>query len=181
MKDTAPTLEEIAEVKSVFESSSFKELDEMAFFSDKRKMIITKNMTQILIRNAAEESREDVWKFCKRLANFAHAPATLSEYQRMKKYTEDKGIVDAVLAGLKEDYYPFTQSIPPIQGYYYCIALLSQTSYRRDECLEYLENLSAYFNENLPDKVFVLKRNMEVLKGDFPDLEKMYNMLEEKQ
>lgn len=181
MKDSAPSLQEIAEVKALERKLSFKELNESGFFKDKRKTVIVKTMTEILMRNSADDCREEVWKFCKQLAGYAHAPVELKEYQRMQKHLDNSGIIDAVLAGLKENYFPFSGRLPDIQGYYYCIALLSQTDYRRNECLDYLENLSGYFTENLPDHAPVLKRNMKMLKNDFPDLERLFNMLDEEQ
>lgn len=180
MKDTAPTLDEIKQVKEIWDTAPCSELQEMNFFRDNRKMTIVNPMTEILIRNAPEELKEDIWKLCKRLSSYAHAPVALSEYRRAKIYADNPAIVDVVLSGLQEDYYPFDPKdlIPKIQGYYYCIAILSQSTYKRDECLIFLERLSNYTLENLPDGVEVLKRNMKVLKADYSDLEKLYKLLD---
>lgn len=115
---------------------SVKEMQEYECFSDKRKVVMKNTMTEPLIRYAKEESVNDIWKLCKKLAGFAHAPVNLSDYKRMEVYASDGNIIDTVLAALKECYYPFEgQLIPDIQGYYYCIALVSQAKYRREDCI----------------------------------------------
>ena len=173
MKDTAPTMEEIKEVLQKFEALSFEELDNLGFYYDSRKMTIKQQMTYILMSFANETNKERIWKYCKKLASYSHAPFTLKEYQRMAPFAEDKDIVDAILKGLEENMYPFSDGkskVEPIQGYYYAIATISQSSYRRDDIIALLQKLAEYFKEKLPDDVFVLKRNMEVLKKNYPDL-----------
>lgn len=75
------------------------------------------------------------------------------------------------MSGLRENYYPFSGLIPDIQGYYYCIALVSQSQHRRADCIAYLTELTDYFIANLPDELDVLGRNMKVLKKEYKDLE----------
>ncbi len=173
MRDTAPTTEEIKEVLHKFEALSFEELENLGFYHDNRKMTIKLPMTYILMSFANETNKENIWKYCKKLASYSHAPFTLKEYQRMATFAEDNDIVDVILKGLEENMYPFSDGkskVEPIQGYYYAIATISQSSYRRADIIALLQKLAQYFKENLPDDVFVLKRNMDVLKKNYPDL-----------
>lgn len=171
MRETVPTVEEIKELKELCEKMSYQELAASGILEDSRKKVMKSTMTEILLRNAPKELKEDIWKLCKKLANFAHAPVSLAEYKRVRPYAEDAGIVDVVLSGLRENYYPFSGLIPDIQGYYYCIALISQSQHRRADCIAYLTELTDYFIANLPEELDVLRRNMKVLKKEYKDLE----------
>ncbi|MCM1089449.1 MAG: hypothetical protein NC092_05315 [Butyrivibrio sp.] len=174
MKDTAPTMEEITEVNRLREQSTFQELQAMEFYRDSRKAAIVKNMTVRLMQYANDANREKVWKLCKKLASYTHAPVKLKDYQRMKPYAEDEDIVDVILSSLRDDPYPFGSSpLEPIQGYYYAIAVLSQSEYKRAECLELLTDIAEYFKVHQPDELRLLERNMDVLKSDYPDLAKI--------
>ena len=173
MKDTAPTMDEIKEVQHKFEALSVQELQNQGFFFDNRKMTMKLPMTYIFMSLADETNKEKIWKYCKKLASYSHAPFTLKEYQRMAPFAEDNDIVDVILKGLEENMYPFSDGksrVEPIQGYYYAIATISQSSYRRADIIALLQKLAEYFKENLPDDVFVLKRNMDTLKKIYPDL-----------
>ena len=89
MKDTAPTIEEMREGIHTFEMLSFKELQAQGIFDDKRKMIITKPMTYILMSHTDDTNKEKIWKYCKKIASFSHAPIKLKDYQRMLPFSED--------------------------------------------------------------------------------------------
>lgn len=176
MKNIAPTMQEIRDVLQLFESSSVKELQELGVFNDNRKMVIRENMTYVLMSHTNEENKETIWKYCKKLASFSHAPVTLKEYQRMKSFSEDQDIVNVILLGLEENLYPFSDGksrVEPVQGYYYAVATISQSTYRRNDIISLLQQIADYFNQNMPDKISVLKRNMDVLKKNYPDLEKV--------
>lgn len=171
MKEAIPTVEEIRELKETIKKMSYQELAASGILEDSKKMIMKSTMTEILLRNAPKELEEDIWKLCKKLANFAHAPVSLAEYKRVRAYAENSEIVNVVLSGLRENYYPFSGLIPDIQGYYYCIALVSQSQHRRADCIAYLTELTDYFIANLPEEIGVLRRNMKVLKKEYKDLE----------
>lgn len=174
MKDTAPTMQEISDVLQLFETSSVSELQKLGVFDDNRKMVLRKQMTSVLMSHANEANKETIWKYCKKLASFSHAPVTLKEYQRMKSFSEDHDIVDVILLGLEENPYPFSDGknkVEPVQGYYYAIATISQSTYRRTDIISLLQKIADYLKQNMPDKVSVLKRNMDVLKKEYPDLE----------
>lgn len=89
MKDTAPTIEEMREVIHTFEMLSFKELQAQGIFDDKRKMIITKPMTYILMSHTDDTNKEKIWKYCKKIASFSHVLIKLKDYQRMLPFSED--------------------------------------------------------------------------------------------
>ena len=72
-----------------FEMLSFKELQAQGIFDDKRKMIITKPMTYILMSHTDDTNKEKIWKYCKKIASFSHAPIKLKDYQRMLPFSED--------------------------------------------------------------------------------------------
>lgn len=173
MKDTAPTIEEMREVIHIIEALSFKELQTQGIFDDKRKMIITKPMTYILMSHADDTNKEKIWKYCKKIASFSHAPIKLKDYQRMLPFSEDKDIVDVIMKALEENKYPFSDGknkVEPVEGYYYAIATISQSTHRREKIILLLEDITVSFKSNQPDKLSILKRNMDVLKKDYPDL-----------
>ena len=179
MKDVAPSIGEIVEVKNIFENSSFQEICDMNFFGDRRKVIMIENMTEILMRHANDNNKEKIWKLCKKLTSYTHCPVTLKEYLRMKSYAEDLDIVDVVLSSIQNNYYPFTDGtriVESIEGYWYCIAIISQTDYRKDECKKLLKDLINFFETQRPDEGFLIKRNMEVLSREYHDLDEL-NMI----
>ena len=176
MKEVAPTIQEIEAVIKLFETSSTQELQALGVFNDNRKMVIRENMTYVLMSHTNEENKEILWKYCKKLASFSHAPITLKEYQRMKAFSEDTNIIDVILLGLEDDLYPFSDGksrVEPVQGYYYAIATISQSLYRRDDIISLLQKIADYMKQNMPKDISVLKRNMDVLKKIYPDLEKI--------
>ena len=176
MKDVAPTMQEIKDVLQLFETSSVQELQELGVFNNNRKMVIRENMTYVLMSHTNEENKEILWKYCKKLASFSHAPITLKEYQRMKTFSEDTNIIDVILLGLKDNLYPFSDGksrVEPVQGYYYAIATISQSLYRRDDIISLLQQIADHLKQNMPKDISVLKRNMDVLKKNYPDLERV--------
>lgn len=125
--------------------------------------------------------KEEIWKLCSKINSTTHAPVTKKEYERMLPFTTKTSIVDAVLKYL-ETYIPDYDYIGwslkfDITGYYYCIALISQSDYRHDECETQLWNSVNYHIENDPDKGMVLLRNMKVLEGNYPYLKPMKEKL----
>ena len=129
--------------------------------------------------------KEEIWKLCSKISSTTHAPVTKKEYERMLPFTTKTSIVDAVLKYL-ETYIPDYDYIGwslkfDITGYYYCIALISQSDYRHDECETQLWNSVNYHIENDPDKGMVLLRNMKVLEGNYPYLKPMKEKLLEAQ
>lgn len=171
MKDAAPSMQEIKEVQELFANSTHVQRCAMKFFDDKRKVIIMKRMTGILMSNADDSSREKVWKLCKKLHSFSHAPVTLKEYQRMEPFSKDPEIVDVVIKSLTP--YPFTgkpDEIGSYTGYFYCVALVSQSEHKRAEIVPLLQRIVDSIRENEPDSLFVMKRNMETLTALYPDL-----------
>lgn len=183
MKDTAPSIEEIVEVKKIFENSSLQELRDMNFYEDRRKMIIKENMTEILMRHASDDNKEKIWKLCKKLSTYTHCPIALKDYLRMKPYAEDSDIVDVVFSSICDNRYPFTdgtKKVEPIQAYWYCIAIISQTDYKREECKALLKELIDFFEGQRQDEGSLLKRNMEMLVNTYPDLQELNVICQEK-
>lgn len=91
----------------------------------------------------------------------------------MLPFSEDEDIVDVIMKALEENRYPFSDGknkVEPVEGYYYAIATISQSTYRREEILSLLQRITDYFKSNLSDKLSLLKRNMDVLKKGYPDL-----------
>lgn len=173
MKDPAPTMQEIKEVQEQFNNTTHVQLCQMKFFDDKRKLVIVKTMTGILMSNADDNTKEKIWKLCKKFCSFTHAPVTLKEYQRMEQFASDPEIVDVVIKSLSENLYPFTgeqKEIGSIPGYFYCIALISQSQYRRNDIISLLKDIVNYIKKNDSESLFVMKRNMDTLIPVYPDL-----------
>ena len=66
-----------------------------------------------------------------------------------------------IMKALEENRYPFSDGknkVEPVEGYYYAIATIL------------LQVITDYFKSNQPDKLSLLKRNMDVLKKGYPDL-----------
>jgi hypothetical protein len=131
-----------------------------------------KKMTLPLMEHASEEMKEPVWKLVKKLASYARVPGTVSDYKKMAVFAEDDAIVDVVLDTLKDMKYPFrnTDFIPDIMGYYYSIALVSQSMHRRDETIKLFNGLVDYAISIRSKSALPLARNMDVLSKDYPDL-----------
>lgn len=125
---------------------------------------------------------EKIWKLCKKLAQFSHAPIKLNEYERMAPFAQEEDIVDTVLKTL-ETYHPSEQHTSAdfgfdIIGYYYCIALISQSDYRIDDCKNRILEICRFYVQNPGNSIDVLKRNMSVLKSKRPYLSEYKTYLE---
>ena len=135
-----------------------------------------KMMTLPLMEHASDDVKEAVWKLVKRLSTYARTPGTAADYKKMAVFAEDDAIVDAVLDTLKEMKYPFknTDFIPDTPGYYYAIALISQSMHRRDETLSLFNELIDHAIEIKSDSALPLARNMDVLSKEYPDLTDLF-------
>ena len=131
-----------------------------------------KKMTMPLMEHASEDTKEYVWKIIKKMSTFTSVPGTLDHFKRMAVFAENDALVDVVLDTLKDMGYPFkpTDFIPDIVGYYYCIALISQSMHRREETIQLLNELVDYVLANHSPAVLPLVRNMDVLSKEYPDL-----------
>ena len=136
---------------------------------------------------AAEEigtSNEEIWELCKKIAQTTHAPVTLKEYQRMLPFAQKEGTVDAVLK-LLETYMPpfedkYWTGIFDITGYYYCLALISLSYYRKEDCEKQLWTTIEQFiqHDSELENIPVLLRNMKVLSDQRPALTDMRKKIE---
>ncbi len=131
-----------------------------------------KKMTLPLMEHASDGVKEAVWKLVKRLSTYARTPGTVADYKKMAVFAENDAIVDVVLDTLKDMKYPFknTDFIPDIAGYYYCIALVSQSMHRRDETIKLFNELVDYAIAIQSDNALPLVRNMVVMSKEYPDL-----------
>lgn len=149
-----------------------KNFDETVMRKDITEQIFSVNMTA--------GAREKAWKFCKRIAKSCHCPVTLAEYKRMEKFAADSELVDVLLKAF-DGYCPDfgSQILPQIVEYYYTIALISQSEYRRKDCLTLLDRtVQHYIKANDKRDIELLLRNMTKLAADHPDLAKMKTALE---
>ena len=119
-----------------------------------------------------------VWLYCKRLAKFIHAPVSLKDYQRMKDYADDYELID-VLIQLVSEYMPTDDYLVnfDVIGHSYIIALLSQSKCRREDILKSLDFLADYVMDNEIRYAVVLRRNLERLKKEYTDLERLEEKL----
>ncbi len=142
------------------------------FNDEELKKYSHKKMTLPLMDQASEEVKEPVWKLVKKLSTYARVPVTVSDFKKMEAFAEDDAIVDVVLDTLKDMKYPFknTDFIPDIAGYYYCIALVSQSMHRRDETIKLFNELVDYAIAIQSDSALPLARNMDVMSKEYPDL-----------
>lgn len=118
-----------------------------------------------------ESTRQTAWKYCKALANFAHAPVFPAEYKRMEKRLPETALIDVLLKAC-DGYYPGSANDFSFDrvGFSYSIALISQSRYRRADCLALLDKVTQYFVKTKNDWYRVLLRNMTKLEKAFPDL-----------
>ena len=136
---------------------------------------------------AAEQAgaaNEEIWELCKQIAKVSHAPVTLKEYQRMCPFAEKEKTVDTVLKLLETYIPPFGEQFWnrfDVTGYYYCLALISLSDYRKEDCEAQLWKTIGQFAEGDPEreKIPPLLRNMKVLGGQRPALKEMQKKIEE--
>ena len=129
---------------------------------DEIKNYSHKKMTLPLMEHASEEMKEPVWKLVKKLASYARVPGAMSDFKKMAVFAEDDAIVDVVLDTLQDMKYPFknTDFIPDIMGYYYSIALISQSMHRREETIKlfHLREIWMFCQRNIPICQIYLKK-----------------------
>jgi hypothetical protein len=147
---------------------------------------IWKTMITLPLLEAAEEvgeSNEEIWELCKKIAQATHAPITLKEYQRMLPFSQKEKTVDTVLKLLETYIPPFGVQYWPgfdLVGYYYCIALISLSDYRKEDCEKQLWLTIDQFFKQDPglNNISVLLRNMKVLEKQRPILSDMRKSIE---
>lgn len=170
-----PTLDEILEYKRLVREGAIN--GDYTLEGNAKLSGMTVQIFQVPME---DEVRALAWKYCKNLANYSHCPVTKAEYKRMQKYTGETALVDVVLKAL-EGYYPTNEnhimSGFDIVGFYYSVALISQCTYRRNDCLAFLEKLTDYEIQNLDDKGKLMLRNMQALEKEYPDLKEFSDKL----
>ena len=148
---------------------------------------IWSSMITVFLLEAAEEvgaSNEEIWELCKKISQATHAPVTLKEYLRMEPFAQKEKTVDTVLK-LLETYIPpfdaqYWTGIFDTTGYYYCLALISLSDYRKEDCEKQLWTTIDQFLKKDKDleKIPVLLRNMKVLGSQRPVLKEMKEHIE---
>lgn len=170
-----PTLEEMQEYLKSFKADPIHNI-----IKDAEHAVMHKEMTiRIFSVDMSDDLKVTAWKYCKTIANFAHAPVSPAEYKRMEKWLPENGLIDVLLEAC-DNYYPnpaFKYNFDTI-GFSYSIALLSQSSYRRPDCLALLDKITTYYVNTKDDWYTVLLRNMTKLVKDFPDLQPFKTALE---
>lgn len=161
-----PTLEEMQEYLKLWKADSknrINDVDHRAMLNEMTLRIFTVDMP--------DDVKPVAWKFCKELTKFAHAPVSPAEYKRMEKWLGEHGLIDVLLKAC-DGYYPdpkFDFGFD-IVGFFYSIALISQSQYRRKDCLALLDKITQYYIKTKHKLYTVLLRNMQKLVKDFPDL-----------
>ena len=145
--------------------------------------------TTLPLLEAAERTgtpNEEIWKLCSKLAQMIHAPVTKKEYERMLPFTEKPKTVDAVIEFLETHTPQLSTFTYDVIGYYYCIALISQSDYRQADCERLLWKAVKHNIEQVEQKaewssldIGTLRRNMKVLESGRPYLTPMKEKLEE--
>lgn len=158
--------------------------DRSEFIADVAHNAMMRGMSKrIFAVDMPEDVRETAWKFCKQLAKYTHAPVSAADYKKMEKWSNDQGrsiiaLIDVLLKAC-DGYYPgdYRPLEFDIIGFYYSIALLSQSQYRRTDCLALLDKITAHYVNTNEDRG-VLLRNMQRLVKDYPDLLQFKTTLE---
>ena len=140
---------------------------------DLEKICSNRDITKRVKRIVTDEyllQKVDI--FCMNLAKYIHAPICLSDYKRMEKYADDKQLVETVYNAIKDYFYiDNTDGHFDIIGHSYCVALLSQSKYNRNETLDYFNKFADILIEN-DEQVYgqAMYRNMKRLSKEYPDL-----------
>ena len=169
-----PTLEEMQEYLKLWKAdfkNRINDADHAAMHKEMTLRIFSEDMT--------DDVKLTAWKYCKEMAKFSHAPVSPAEYKRVEKWLGESGLIDVLLKAC-EDYYPdpaFKYNFDTI-GFSYSIALISQSQYRRQDCLALLDKITQYYVNTKDDWYTVLLRNMQKLVKDFPDLAPFKTALE---
>lgn len=148
---------------------------------------IWKSKITLPLLEAAEEvgeTNEEIWELCKKIAQATHAPVTLKEYLRMLPFSQKEKTVDTVLKLLETYVPPFGVqywSGFDVVGYYYCIALISLSDHRKEDCEKQLwQTIDQFFKQDPGlNKISVLLRNMKALEKQRPILSDMKKSIEE--
>ena len=131
-----------------------------------------------------DDTKQIAWTYCKNLAKYSHCPVSKSDYKKMQKYINESALIDILLNAL-DGYYPdnenFILSGFDEVGFYYSVALISQSEHRRNDCLSLLDKLTSYAIANLDDKGSLVLRNMKALEKEYPDLSEFKTKLEDAQ
>ena len=132
---------------------------------------------------AVGTTKEEIWLLCSKLSSTSHAPVTKKEYDRMIPFAEKPATVDAVIKFLETYRPPFEDKYWILKfdstAYYYCIALISLSDYRHEDCEKLLWELINIHIENDEDMIGVLLRNMKMLESTRTFLTPMKERLEE--
>lgn len=168
-----PTLDEMLEY---YNHISEDPLHNIIRDTDHRTML-NEMTVRIFSVDMPDDLKATAWKFCKTLQNFAHAPVSLSDYKRMEKWLGETALIDVLLEALK-DYFPDTTERFDTIGFYYSIALISQSQYKRADCLKILEELTNFCVNTKYNSSFVVLRNMTKLVKNYPDLAQFKTALE---
>lgn len=170
-----PTQQEMEEyIRHVHEDPGhnyIKDLEHAAMLQEMTQRIFSVDMP--------DAARVTAWKFCKALANYSHAPVAASDYKRMEKWVEETALIDVLLVAC-DNYFPnrnFRYGFDTV-GFSYSVALISQSRYRRPDCIELLDRITQYYVNTKDDWYTVLLRNMKVLSKNYPDLERFKMDLE---
>lgn len=162
-----PTLQEMLDYNKLFSADPIHNR-----INDTEHLVMLKPMTQrIFSEDMTDELKVTAWKFCKTLANFSHAPVAPADYKRMEKWLPEIELIDVLLKAC-DGYFPdpnFKYSFDTI-GFSYSIALISQSQYKRAECLALLDRVTQYYVNTKDEWYTVLLRNMKVLSKTYPDL-----------
>ena len=177
-----PSVEEIKNYLEAFENAS---RENHVIRGSSIEEIAMKRKLTLPLMSACEQTNADpekIWKLCKKFAQFSHAPIKLNEYERMTSFAQEECIVDTVLKTL-ETYHPSEQHTSAdfgfdTIGYYYCIALISQSDYRIEDCKNRIHEICRFYIQNPSNSIDVLKRNMSVLKNKRPYLREYEEYLE---
>lgn len=174
-KTKVPANDEMREYEKLFRAdpihNAIRDLEHITMIKEVTKLVFAVNMP--------ESTREIAWKFCKAIANCAHAPVSSAEYKRMQKFVGEAALTDVLLEAL-DGYFPGPANKYKFDtvGYSYALALISQTQYRRSDCLAFIDKLTNYFVSTKYDWYTVALRNMKVLVKDYPDLAPFKTALE---
>lgn len=160
-----PTLDEMTEYRERVRANRNEFIADVAHNAMMREM--TKRIFAV---DMPEDVRETAWKFCKQLVKYTHAPVSPADYKKMEKWL-DTTLIDVLLKAC-DGYFPdpaFKYGFDTI-GFSYSIALISQSQYRRQDCLDLLARITQYYVRTKDDWYTVLLRNMKVLMKSYPDL-----------
>lgn len=169
-----PTPEEIQEYLQSWKAESKNRINDTDHAAMHKEMTL-----RIFAVDMSDDVKLTAWKFCKELTKYAHAPVSSAEYKRVEKWLGENGLIDVLLKAC-DGYYPnpaFKYDFDTI-GFSYSIALISQSQYRRQDCLALLDKITQYYVRTKDDWYTVLLRNMTKLAKDFPDLAQFKTALE---